>query len=102
MCGADRFYKLHGSRRQADIRPVRRMGAGYGRLQRRAAHDQKVTQPGAMGLLLDTEHPLFDSFSTDFYADCQWWSMSRLGWPMNLEALTDELGNRIQPLVKIC
>lgn len=28
--------------------------------------------------------------------------MSRLGWPMNLEALTDELGNRIQPLVKIC
>ena len=59
------------------------------------------TQPGSMGLLLDPDHPLFDSFPTDYHTDYQWWAMSELGRPMNLESLTDAEGNRIQPIIKM-
>ena len=59
------------------------------------------TQPGTMGLLMDPEHPLFANFPTDFHSDYQWWAMSKLGRPMNLESLTDAQGNPIQPLVTV-
>ena len=35
-----------------------------------STYDQN--QPGTMGLLLDSEHPLFASFPTEYYSDYQW------------------------------
>ena len=64
-----------------------------------STYDQ--SQPGTMGLLLDPEHPLFEAFPTDYYSNYQWWAMSRYGRPMNLEALKNENGERIEPLVKV-
>ncbi len=58
-------------------------------------------QPGTMGLLLDPDHPLFAAFPTDFYSDYQWWAMSGLGRPMNLEGLRDEAGKAVAPIVKV-
>lgn len=33
-------------------------------------------QEGGMGQLIDTEHPIFKEFPTDFHTDWQWWIMS--------------------------
>ncbi len=33
-------------------------------------------QEGGMGQLIDTEHPIFRSFPTDFHTDWQWWIMA--------------------------
>ena len=33
-------------------------------------------QEGGMGQLIDTEHPIFKEFPTDFHTDCQWWIMA--------------------------
>lgn len=33
-------------------------------------------QEGGMGQLIDTEHPIFRKFPTDFHTDWQWWSMA--------------------------
>lgn len=33
-------------------------------------------QEGGMGQLIDTEHPIFREFPTDFHADWQWWIMA--------------------------
>ena len=33
-------------------------------------------QEGGMGQLIDTEHPVFRSFPTDFHTDWQWWIMA--------------------------
>lgn len=33
-------------------------------------------QEGSMGQLIDTEHPIFKEFPTDFHTDWQWWIMA--------------------------
>lgn len=33
-------------------------------------------QPGGMGLLIDTAHPIFKDFPTDSHTDWQWWPMA--------------------------
>lgn len=33
-------------------------------------------QEGGMGQLIDTEHPIFKEFPTDFHTDWQWWIMT--------------------------
>lgn len=33
-------------------------------------------QEGGMGQLIDTEHPIFKEFTTDFHTDWQWWIMA--------------------------
>ena len=33
-------------------------------------------QEGGMGQLIDTEHPIFKEFPTDFHTDWQWWIMA--------------------------
>ena len=35
-----------------------------------------VDQEGGMGQLIDTEHPIFKEFPTDFHTDWQWWIMA--------------------------
>lgn len=35
-----------------------------------------VDQEGGMGQLIDTEHPIFKEFPTDFHTDWQWWIMT--------------------------
>lgn len=40
-------------------------------------------QPGGMGLLIDTAHPVFERFPTGFHSDYQWWPMAG-GRPMLL------------------
>ena len=34
------------------------------------------SQEGSMGLLIDTEHPLFRHFPTEFHTNYQWWKMA--------------------------
>lgn len=64
-----------------------------------STYDQN--QPGTMGLLLDPAHPLFETFPTEYHSDYQWWAMAKLGRPMNLDDLTNENGERLEPLVKV-
>jgi hypothetical protein len=33
-------------------------------------------QPGTMGILCDPEHPVFNSFPTEFHSNWQWWDIS--------------------------
>lgn len=33
-------------------------------------------QPGTMGLLMDPEHPVFNTFPTEFHSDWNWWDLA--------------------------
>lgn len=59
------------------------------------------TQPGTMGLLMDPEHPVFQSFPTEYHTNYQWWPMTKLGRTMDLEHITDEKGSKIPPLIQV-
>lgn len=63
--------------------------------------NDKANQAGLMGLLLDPEHPLFKDFPTEYHSDIQWWIMTTNGRPMNLEGLTTESGEKIEPLIRV-
>ncbi len=52
-------------------------------------------QPGTMGLLIDPEHPAFQSFPTEFHTNWQWWDLCKT-------SKTLEFGNlNIQPLIRV-
>ena len=63
--------------------------------------NDKANQAGLMGLLIDPDHPLFESFPTDYYSDFQWWIMTTNGRPVNLEDFTDSSGEKIEPLIRV-
>lgn len=41
-------------------------------------------QEGTMGLVIDTKHPIFDSFPTQFHSNWQWWSSQTGSRPLLL------------------
>ena len=59
------------------------------------------SQPCTMGLSVDPEHPIFDTFPTEFHANYQWWAMVKLGRPMILDSFKDENGRLIDPLFRV-
>lgn len=53
--------------------------------------------PGTLGLLMDPEHPLFDSFPTEFHTNWQWFSMVKASNPLILDQTDDEY----RPIVQV-
>ncbi|NGM69128.1 glycoside hydrolase [Natronolimnobius sp. AArcel1] len=53
-------------------------------------------KPGTLGLTTDSDHPLFDAFPTEGYADWQWWSLLRHSRPMILNDAPAEFEPAIQ------
>ncbi len=52
-------------------------------------------QPGTMGLLMDPEHPAFNSFPTDFHSNWQWWDLCKNSKTLNLDSLS------VDPIVTV-
>lgn len=51
-------------------------------------------QEGSMGQLIDTKHPIFNSFPTEFYTNYQWWPMANTRaviLPRKLDCIITEL-----------
>ncbi len=57
----------------------------------------KPVSPGTMGLLTDPEHPLFQSFPTEFHSDWQWWPIVKESRPFIL----DNAPEGYKPLVQV-
>jgi Glycosyl hydrolases family 2, sugar binding domain/Glycosyl hydrolases family 2 len=53
--------------------------------------------PGTMGILTDPNHPIFNSFPTDFYTNWQWWAIVKYARPVIL----DSLDNNTKPVVQV-
>jgi hypothetical protein len=47
----------------------------YGMFKGISEGNKKPVSPGTMGLLIDPQHPIFNSFPTDSYTNWQWWSI---------------------------
>lgn len=45
---------------------------------------KKPVSPGTLGILTDPEHPVFNSFSTDFHTNWQWFSIIKASNPLIL------------------
>lgn len=45
----------------------------------------KPVSPGTMGYLINTSHPLFRDFPTDFHSDWQWWVIAKNSRPLILD-----------------
>ncbi|HXC35423.1 MAG TPA: glycoside hydrolase family 2 TIM barrel-domain containing protein, partial [Candidatus Acidoferrales bacterium] len=48
-------------------------------------------QPGTMGAMIDTRHPVFADFPTDDWTDWQWWELLHRSFSINLDALHSRL-----------
>ncbi len=51
----------------------------YGMFKGISERNKKPVSPGTMGILTDPEHPLFNSFPTDFHTNWQWFSIIKAG-----------------------
>lgn len=56
----------------------------------------KPVSPGSMGLLVDTNHPIFYNFPTENHSNWQWWSIVKNSNPVIL----DSLRGKIHPVVE--
>lgn len=59
--------------------------------------NDKPYSAGTLGLLMDPEHPLFDSFPTEFHTNWQWFSMVKASNPLIL----DETDSEYRPIVQV-
>ena len=57
----------------------------------------KPVSPGTMGILTNPEHPLFQSFPTEFHTNWQWWPIVKKSRPFILDSAPDDY----KPLVQI-
>jgi hypothetical protein len=53
--------------------------------------------PHTLGILCDPEHPVFDTFPTDFCSNWQWWELISRSKPMTMDALPTQM----RPLVQV-
>ena len=58
---------------------------------------KKPASPGTLGLLIDTKHPVFADFPTDFHTNWQWFPMIKAGRPLIL----DRLPENYRPIVQV-
>jgi hypothetical protein len=58
---------------------------------------KKPVSPGTLGILTNPEHPVFNSFPTDYYTNWQWWSIIKNSNSLNLN-LTDK---HFKPTVQV-
>lgn len=59
--------------------------------------NNKPVSPGTLGLLMNPEHPLLQSFPTEFHTNMQWWSIIRNSRPLILD-ITE---NRYRPIIQV-
>jgi len=57
----------------------------------------KPVSPGTMGILTNPEHPLFNSFPTEFHSNWQWWPIVKKSRPFIL----DNAPEGYKPLVQV-
>jgi hypothetical protein len=58
----------------------------------------KMRPPHTTGILIKNEHPVFNDFPTDYYADLQWWEIGNRQQIMNLENFPVSFRPIIQPI----
>lgn len=58
----------------------------------------KMRPPHTTGILIKNQHPVFNHFPTDYYADLQWWEISNRQQIMNLENFPPSFKPIIQPI----
>ena len=59
--------------------------------------NDKPVSPGTLGILTDPEHPVFQSFPTDFHTNWQWFSIIKAGNSMIL----DDTPGHYRPIVQV-
>jgi hypothetical protein len=57
----------------------------------------KPVSPGTMGILTEPDHPLFNSFPTEFHSNWQWWPVVKKSRPFILDLTTEGY----KPLVQV-
>lgn len=57
----------------------------------------KPVSPGTMGLLIDTQHPIFEDFPTDYHTNWQWFAMIKASCPL----IIDRLPDNYRPIVQV-
>jgi hypothetical protein len=57
----------------------------------------KPVSPGTLGLLMDPDHPLFNSFPTDFHTNWQWFSIIK----QSNSFILDNLSKDYYPIVQV-
>ncbi len=56
----------------------------YGMFEGLSKLFKKPFSPGTMGLLINQQHPIFESFPTEFYTNWQWWSIIKNSYAVQL------------------
>lgn len=59
-------------------------------------NNKRPVSPGTLGMLMNPEHPLFDSFPSEGRSDWQWWSIALNSRPLILNSLPKEYRPLIQ------
>ena len=58
----------------------------------------KNQEPHTLGILCDPEHPVFDSFPTEYHSNWQWWELIHCSAAMQLDSLPPALRPLVQPI----
>ena len=69
----------------------------YKSFRRTAKRMGKVPSPGTFGLLIDSKHPIFNLFPTDFHSNWQWWNLVLNSRPLIL----DKYEKGYDPIVQV-
>ncbi|HEX2393836.1 MAG TPA: beta-glycosidase, partial [Bacteroidales bacterium] len=59
---------------------------------------KKPVSPGTLGILTDPEHPIFNSFPTDFHTNWQWFSIIKASNPLILNKTDKEFRPIVQTI----
>jgi hypothetical protein len=58
----------------------------------------RMRPPHTTGILIDSEHPVFNDFPADYYSDLQWWEIANKQQVMNLDRFPPRFKIIIQPI----
>lgn len=58
----------------------------------------RMRPPHTTGLLIQNNHPVFNTFPTDYYSDFQWWELVNKSQSMNLEHFPPDFRPIVQPI----
>jgi hypothetical protein len=69
----------------------------YGMFKRISESAGRPVSPGTLGLLMDPDHPIFNSFPTDFHTNWQWFSVIKASNSLIL----DDTPHEYRPIVQV-
>ena len=58
----------------------------------------KQPSPGTMGLLIDSDNPMFDKFPTDYHTDWQWFAIASNSYPLIIDRLPASIDPIVEPI----